>query len=142
MPKKAFLFFTAVTPAGARQTLYRTDLKVPIGRVVSEPATVLYEEEEVKDKLFDMLTDSVYLPTNIIPPVKEQIETLIELAFSGATEAQRSTLKGSIHEIWVPEEARFSTFLKVVAYIQGIRSTSVFDINAQAIEPGEPQPVG
>ena len=56
MSKKAFVFYSAVTPAGARRTLYREDLIGVPGNILTEKTATTSKEDQLT-YLTTVLTD-------------------------------------------------------------------------------------
>lgn len=131
MSKKAFVFYTAVTPAGGRRTLYREDLIGVPGAIVSEKGYTTTSEDQLT-YLTDILTSCTYLPTRMAGVDLTDVTAAFTLLFTTAANGQKSSVKGSIHEVYDEVNERTTTMLKLAFKINGDKMVIMLDIDPAA----------
>lgn len=128
MSKKAFIFYAAVTPAGARMSLYRETLGTTPSKVLSNPD---YDTDEVEltDYVVTVSSECTFLPVIWESVDVKPIEDAIALVFANPVVGLKSSIKGSIHEVWNEVSEQFDTVLKLVSKVNGERSVTQVILN-------------
>jgi hypothetical protein len=138
MLKKAFACFIAVTPAGARRTLYRDELGIVPSKVQTEK-DYTGDSSDVVTYIMGLIEECTFLPVDAGLLPNELLNPLIEPVFEQAGVGYRNSVKVSIHEV-PPSEGGSNnrTMLKVVTGIEGQKTTTWFDITPTE-EPETPE---
>lgn len=126
MAEKAFIFYAAVTPAGARLTLYRETLD-------AEPSPVLIKSDydttvsAFKEYFSGVISSCTFLPVNTETYDLTPAEDVIDVLFEQATEGSKTSIKGTIYDMLFEE--RRTTVLKLVYKLNGVKQTLLIDLN-------------
>lgn len=134
MTKKAFIFYAAVTPAGARISLYRENLDANPGPVKSYKEFDK-EKGDLLEYLNTIITECAFLPTNMADVDPAPIDNVFDVLFAAPSASLKSSIKASIHEEFDETRGLITTKLKLVSKINGERSVTVVDINPEVVEP-------